>query len=67
MHSLSAGLMSMGHQLKLKQCRKRKLLSKFAIIITKFMLKFTNGSILDLIISGEQVQSGTPKLLNKYS
>ncbi len=61
MSCTSVVLTNMVQQLKLRPWRRRKLQDKFAIIITRFMLKYTSGSILDLTILVEPQHNGTPK------
>jgi len=57
--------MSTELQLRSRRCNKRKLLNKYVIITTKFMLMFTGGLILGLIILEGQALNGTLKLPNK--
>lgn len=60
-------LTNMVQLLRLKHYNKKRRQNKFVIFIIKYMLKFINGLILDLIILEEQVLNGIRKSVRKYS
>lgn len=61
MYSIFVVLTNMEQQPKSKPWNKKRRLRKFAIIISKFMRKSTNGLILALTTSEEQLLSGILK------